>query len=252
MSWYEDDFYDEPSEFEIQMEEFKEGLAKAIKSEFLEEMERLKEENRNLKEIKKHFEQIKRDYEQKKLECDRAMREAEDKAKRMNAEELMDRFKTFFWKPNWEYLYESKCGKCNKDRMIKVTLPSGKIVDDECQCKKSMRKVMFPGRMVRYEISDRDSGIAAWYIACGKKGDRYYKLDYASYVYGEKNMVQPGTGFDVLDKEEYKGLLLFSTREECLAYCTYLNKKNGISDDVIYEVNGDRYKEEIELEEELE
>ena len=51
MSWYEDDFYNEPSEFEIQVEEFKESLAKAIKGEFLEEMGRLKEENRKLQEI---------------------------------------------------------------------------------------------------------------------------------------------------------------------------------------------------------
>ena len=70
MSWHEDDFYNEPSEFDMQVEEFKESLAKAVKSEFLEEMERLKKENRNLREIKENFEQIKRDYERKKMECD--------------------------------------------------------------------------------------------------------------------------------------------------------------------------------------
>lgn len=252
MSWYEDDFYNEPSEFEIQMEEFKENLAKAIKSEFLEEMERLKEENRNLQGIKEHFEQIKRDYERKKSECDRTMREAEDKAKHMKTEELMEWFKTFVWTPDYKYLYGPKCDKCDKDRRIEVILPSGKTVNDECQCRKSERKVKFPKRMVRYLLEDRSSGIGAWYIECGEKGGRYYKLEYASSVCAEKNMVQPGTCFDALEKMDDYKKLLFSTREECLAYCRYLNKKNGVSDDVIYKINGDRHNEEIKLEEELE
>lgn len=252
MSWYEDDFYNEPSEFETQMEEFKESLAKAIKSEFLEEMERLKKENRNLQGIKKNFEQIKTDYEQKKSECDKAMRKAEDNAKHMKIEELMERFRIFFWHPNQEYLYGPKCDKCDESRRIKVVLPSGAIVHDNCQCINSRRNVMFPGRMVLYTLEDRRNGIAAFYSPCGEKGGRYYRLEYVSSVGAKENMVQPGTGFDVLEKNETQGQLLFPTREDCLAYCTYLNKKNGIPDDVVYKINGDRYKEEIELEEEPE
>ncbi len=248
MSWYEDDFYNEPSEFEIQVEEFKESLAKAIKGEFLEEMGRLKEENRKLQEIKKHFEQIKMDYERKKSVCDQVMREAESKAKRMKAEELMEKFKTFFWRPDWEYLYGSKCDKCDENRRIDVVLPSGKMVKDECQCKKSMMKVMVPERMVRHELADTSQGIAAWYSACGKEGDRYYKLDYASSVFAEKNMVQPGTSFEVLEEMKGQSQLLFATREECLAYCEYLNEKNGVTADVIYKVDGELYKGEEESE----
>ena len=66
--YYPDDFYNEPSEFGMQVEEFKESLARSIKSEFLEEMERLKKENRKLQGIKDNFEQVKRDYERKKME----------------------------------------------------------------------------------------------------------------------------------------------------------------------------------------
>ena len=52
MSYYYDDFYNEPSEFDEKMEELKESLAGAVKSEFLEEMERLKKENKKLQGIK--------------------------------------------------------------------------------------------------------------------------------------------------------------------------------------------------------
>lgn len=244
MSWYDDDFYNEPSEFDLQVEEFKESLAKAVKNEFLEEMERLKAENRNLQGIKEHFEQIKRDYERKKAECDRAMREAEDRAKRMKIEELMEEYRTFLWHPVCKYLYGPKCNKCDKDRRIEVVLPSGRTVNDECQCRKSIMKVMFPERMVRYELADRNSGVAAWYCDYGETGNKYYMADHIISVFAKGNIVQPGTGFDVLEKKENQRNLLFASREECLAYCGYLNEKNGVTSDVIYEVDGKVYKQE--------
>ena len=142
--YYPDDFYYEPSEFDMQVEEFKESLAKSIKSEFLEEMERLKAENRKLQGIKEHFEQVKRDYERKKQECERVMREAENNAKRMRIEELMERFQTLCWRPSWEYLYGPKCDKCDEDRRIEVTLPSGKKIEDDCEFDKSRMQVMVP------------------------------------------------------------------------------------------------------------
>ena len=244
--YYPEDFYCEPSEFEMQVEEFKESLAKSIKSEFLEEMERLKAENRKLQGIKYNFEQVKRDYERKKMECDMMIREAENNAKRMRIEEVMERFRVFFWRPSWEYLYGPKCDKCDKNRRIQVTLPSGNQVNDECECEKSRAKVMVPEKMVRYELADRDRKIAAWYTACGKEGERYYKLDYVGTVFAEKNLVVQGTSFDVLEKREDQSYLLFSTREECLAYCEYLNEKNLVPTDTIYERDGTVWKSKEE------
>lgn len=245
--WYDNEFYNEPSEFEMRMEELKESLANAIKSEFLEEMERLKEENRNLQEIKDHFGQIKRDYEKKKEECCRAINEAEQKAKRMKVNELMEHFRIFAWRTTWEYLYGPKCDKCNEDRKIEVALPSGKKVNDECECSKIQMKVMVPQRMVLYEIENRDLGIAAWYKACGRKEDRYYIIDYASCVCLERT-IGPGTSFDEVEKVQDQREVLFTTEEECRAYCEYLNKKNGVTSDVIYELDGELYKGEKELE----
>ncbi len=174
------------------------------------------------------------------------MREAETKAKRMRTEEMMEKFKTFLWNPDWRYLYGPKCDKCDGNRKVEVVLPSGSTVKDKCECAKSEMKVMVPGRMVRYELSDRGQEIAAWYVACGKEGDRYYKLEYARSVFAERNMVEPGTSFDVLEQKEDQGELLFTTREECLAYCEYLNEKNHVPTDTIYECNGEVWKSEEE------
>lgn len=238
--YYPDDFYEEPSEFDEKVEEFKESLAKAVKGDFLEEMERLKAENRNLQGIKEHFEQVKRDYERKKQECERAAREAEARAKSMRIEELMEKFRMLLWSPDWEYLYGPKCGKCDKDRRVMVTLPSGRTVTDECECMNSKTKVMLPKRMVLYQLGDGEWGkIDAWYKECGEEGGRYYTLQYARSTYAEKNMVEPGTSFDVLAQKENQGNLLFTTEEECRAYCEYLNEKNLAPADAIYGLDGE-------------
>lgn len=240
--WYDEDFYNEPSEFEEKIDELKESIAKDVKKDFIEEMESLKKENQNLRGIKEHFEQIKRDYENKKQELDRAIRDAETKAKRMKAEEIMEKYKTFLWRPFYTYLYEDKCDKCDENRRIEVVLPSGKKVMDDCDCGNTKRRVCVPERMMRCEIADRDGKIVAWYECCGKEGGRYYRVDYAASIYADKAMVEPGTSFDELaNKENYRDIL-FRTKEECLAYCEYLNEINEIPCGVIYKCNGEKYE----------
>ena len=53
MSWYDDDFYNEPSEFDMLVGEFKESLMKSVKESYVKEMEQLKKENEELKEFRK-------------------------------------------------------------------------------------------------------------------------------------------------------------------------------------------------------
>lgn len=239
--WYDEEFYEEPTEFEEKMQEFKEEIARSVKKEFLEEMDRLRDENKKLQGIKEHFEQIKLDYQRKKQECDRIISQAEVRAKRTRLEELMKMFSLILWKPDYEYLYGSKCDKCDRRRQIKITLPSGKTVEDECDCAKR-KKVMLPRIVVLYEITDRNVGLRAWYQACGKTGEKYYTLEHAFSIYANDNIVEPGTSFEELYKKEDKGKLLFRSKEECLAYCQHLNRKEGIPENFIYNCDGSVYK----------
>lgn len=243
--WYDEDFYSEPSEFDMQIEEFKESLSKSVKKEYLEEMEKLRKENQALWEVKKNFEQIKREYENKKHKLEIAVRDAENKAKRMRAEEIMENYKVFFWRQSFEYKYGPKCDKCDKNRQIEVSLPSGRKVNDDCECRKTQAKVAVPERMVRYELADRQGKIVAWYKSCGKEEERYYCIDYASTVYADSAIVEPGTSFDALLKKESKEIL-FQSREECMAYCEYLNEINQVPYDAVYKCNGERYTEKEE------
>lgn len=235
---YSDDFYDDPSEFEMQVEEFKESLAKAVKSEFLGKMEKLENENAELRAVKESFDRIKAECEEKKRECDKVMREAEDRACHMRVDELLERFKVIFWRPDWDYLYGPKCDKCDASRTIDVILPSGNRVKDRCECFKVRRKVAFPRKMILCELSDSNYEIRAWYCAHGCGNERRYDLVYSGNVSEGGNFVEPGTDFELLAREEASLRLLFATGEECLAYCKYLNEKNGVSEDIVYESNG--------------
>lgn len=62
----EDEFWPE-SEYQEQVDALKDAIRDSIKSEILEEMNRLRVENEKLQGIKEHFEEVKQDYERKKL-----------------------------------------------------------------------------------------------------------------------------------------------------------------------------------------
>ena len=62
-----DDYY-EPSEFEQQVEEFKDSLRHSVKQETQELIERLRKENEELRSVRDNWEEVKRSYEKKQRE----------------------------------------------------------------------------------------------------------------------------------------------------------------------------------------
>ena len=243
MSYYYDDFYNEPSEFDEKMEELKESLAGAVKSEFLEEMERLKKENKKLQGIKENFEKVKRDYEDKKRECERVMRNAEQNALRKRTADIMEKYKLFMYSPHPVRLYKKKCDKCDSSRLVKIKLPSGKEVYDDCECQRESAIVEVPVCKIRYLIEDGNSKIVAFYEEYKTDGEgRYYTLQYANSTYSEGENIDQ-VDFSDLDKIENPYRLLFRSEERCWEYCDYLNRKNNVPEDMIYKLNGDVYDE---------
>ena len=66
--YYDEDFYNEPSEYDQMVEEFRDSLMKSVKQDFLDRMKRLEKENAELREVKENWEFMKRSYEQKNRE----------------------------------------------------------------------------------------------------------------------------------------------------------------------------------------
>ena len=234
-----EDFYNELSEFDERIERLKKALMKAVREEYVEKMNQLQAENKKLQGIKEHFEQVKRDYENKKRQCETTMRQADQNARRMRANEVMENFKLICWTPITDRAYGPKCEKCNRSREVAIELPSGKKVDDYCQCKGNEMRIEVPRKVILHEIADRDSKVVAWYKPCGEERDRYYYLDYACSIYSEGKFVGPETDFSELVND---GRLLFKDRDLCLAYCKYINDKNGIPEGIKYTLDGSVFK----------
>lgn len=235
--WNEENFF-EPGEFDEKIEELKNELRESVKKEINDGIEKLRKENKELQGIKRNFESIKKDFEKKKDECDRAMRNAESRAKQTRLKELMEHFKFTLWAVDWDYQYKKKCDKCDVHRRIQVVLPSGKKVDDECSCRVS-KKVYRPKENVLYEFSERNREFVAWYRAKGDEGEEYFVEDIrAEYA---KTIVDHNKDFKEIEGKELRKVF-FTTKEECQAFCDYLNRDSEVFG-YDYDINGKLLRE---------
>lgn len=225
MEWDYENYF-EPGEFDEKIEELKEELKKSVKKEINDEIEKLRKENKELQDVKKNFESIKSDFDKKKREYDIAIKNAECTAKDAKLKELMERFKINLWSANWTYMYKKKCDKCDKYRQIQVTLPSGRIVDDNCSCGQISKKVYYPQENILYELRNDENKVMAWYIEKGKKGKEYFVLE-DFYPECVKLIIDHNKDFKAIDRNEISETF-FSTKEECQAFCDYLNKDNEV------------------------
>ena len=236
----EDEFWPE-GEYQEQVDALKDAIRDSIKSEILEEMNRLRVENEKLQGIKEHFEEVKQDYERKKAECDRIVCNAEQNAKRMRLSELMKEHKVIKWKITWEYVYGPKCDKCDSDREVEVKLPSGKIVKDSCGCKTDSKRYYYPKRYILSKFTDRygDGRITAHYSEENSynEKDTYYEL-YTCTVCDNFTDDKKKKAIENLS-DEVKSIL-FNEEEECQEVCDRLNKDLG---DHLYTHDGTRIEE---------
>lgn len=80
MTYYDYEFYNELSEFDEQIKEFKAALVSSIKEEFLDEMERLRKENESLREFRDKKEEYEREFIEIKTEYERKIKNIEREA----------------------------------------------------------------------------------------------------------------------------------------------------------------------------
>ena len=204
MCYWDDGDYFEPGEFDEKIEELKNELRESVKKEINDEIEKLRKENKELQGI----------------------------AKQARLKELMEHFKVTLWAVSWDYRYKKKCDKCDKNRRIQVVLPSGKTVDDECSCRVN-KKVYYPKENVLYELSERNRDFMAWYMAKGDRGEEYFvggpRTEYAKVV------VDHNKDFKEIETEELRKVF-FTTKEECQAFCDYINGTEVLGYD--YNVEG--------------
>lgn len=211
--------YDEPSEFEMQLDEWKETLRSEVKKEYQEEMARLKEENAKLMNIKNNWYEKVRELEQEKAKVTYAIRTAGEEAKRMRLRELLEDFTKQAWgyKGNYEYIRE-KCNKCDEGGYIHYKSPQGRDVKEECNCRK---RIYFysPIEAEIVEFNGR-KGYETIKIYFEYKRNNFDDDDRDNYTLTTR--IYNGEDFDSI--ESYFGMIFFD-KEDCQRFCDYLNKK---------------------------
>ncbi|MCP1306426.1 hypothetical protein [Paenibacillus tyrfis] len=230
MSYYDEEFYCEPNEFEEQIEEFKESLLKSVKDEYLAEMERLRKENAELQEFKKQKRNFEREIASLKHQSETDKEEAYRQAKRARLSELMGGFEVEMWTPEYYCVESRKCEQCDENRKIHFKTPLGRDVTETCTCYEKIT-VYHPAKNILRKISTRQD----WGTI--KNTWLYYSLkndgDYDSAEYRTDNAAQnlyiPGvTAFEDVEKSYYRRFY-FENFDDCYQFCVWkMEKEAGI------------------------
>lgn len=221
--YYDDCFYDEPTEFELLMDKFKESISKSVKEEFINEMEEIKKENEELQNIKKNFETIKEEYKQKMQELDIKIANAKSEVRRERLSELMQDFEVVMYKVAYDFKQIPKCNKCNEKRKIHYKSPLGKDMYEDCDCNVSF-KVYSPKQYYCYEfrIKSDKKNMLMWY-RMNREDDHdwgeYQSSTFAEIIYTKDMKYE--------DLKYYN--VFFKSEEDCKKYCDWLNSKTKIS-----------------------
>lgn len=223
MSYYDEGYYYEPSEFEQQIDEFKESLMKAVKDEHKEEIERLRTENAELQEVKRNFESIKRDYNQKVSELGIQKNNMKNEVRRERLLELMGDFKAELFSPRRNRKSGPKCNKCDDTRNIPFLSPSGREMKEECVCKNNI--IFFePQTSICSSFAVRNGEFIAWYKSYSV--DRADGMELESLgVSGVAKFIWSGERFEKIQEQYYN--VFFEKIEECQAYCDWLTEQQA-------------------------
>ncbi len=218
MYGYEEDFYNEPSEFDIAVTEFKQYLMKSVKENFVSEMDRLRKENKELQGIKANLEAVKQDFENKKRQLESEYQTLKSNVRRERLVDLTKDHKVILYRAYSKHILPQKCNKCDTNRRIEYISPLGRKAREDCLCKEG-KSVYYPHEFIRYEFKlNRDkNGVTAWYRQYSDDDDGFVS-DSSIHV---KNTYSPDMKFD--DLNQYN--TFFKTEEECQNYCDWLNAK---------------------------
>lgn len=208
-----DDFY-EGSEFDRQIEEFKDALREDVKRETLEVIERLKKELAELRDFKERKDEIEKEYREKMREAKIAAAEVEQKWKNARLHTLLGEYLVGGFTVKCEFIQGPKCSKCDENRRIHFKSPSGRDMSERCLCDVSVKRyITVPIELYSIEagkFSAKDDFVFS----------RYATEDYGDYYYA-KNIVSDLDHPEKIDTHS----AMFLDKELCQKYCDWLNDR---------------------------
>lgn len=213
MAWEE--FY-EGSEFDQQIEEFKDALREDVKRETLEEIERLQKELAELRDFKERKDEIEKEYREKMRAAKIAAAEAEHKWKNARLYALLGEYLVGGFTVKCEIIPGPKCSKCDANRRIHFKSPSGQDMSESCLCNVSVKRyIPVPIKLCRIDAGKfgrQDN----FMFTCDRTGG------YFDYYYA-KNIVRALDHPEKIDTYS----AMFLDKELCQKYCDWLNEKEA-------------------------
>jgi len=214
---YYDDFYNEPSEFEAQIDEFKQSLINAVKQDYQAEMARLHKENAELQEIKKRKKEIEAEHSRALHQFATDKENYERQLKKMRIAELLGEYMLVGWFPASHRVEKSKCDKCNNNRKIRFTSPSGKEYTEDCPICGTPTNFYEPEEIECYQFYQHKDTFGREYAGVGKYYTRKEDRDYDTFE--RSRTVYKGEPFE--EVQSYS--VVFFKQEDCQKYCDWKN-----------------------------
>lgn len=232
--FYEPDYH-EPTTGELVYEEVRQLLLKAVKQQWVDEMERLRKEVEELRPFRDDKLRYEQELQQMKWKYEHKVEEAERNAKKMLMEDLFGENKLICWRPNIKYIEQPKCDKCDDKRKIHFTSPMGKEMTENCSCaSKSAIYEPQETHLLRFTIhhkrkaGDQDSNFTSDKPIYRYYAPRTYRdtAEETEYIFDhecEKGCYRPTDTADFENLNQYSAI--FTSKERCQEYCDYLTEQ---------------------------
>jgi hypothetical protein len=214
-----DDYWGDDSQYDSEIEALKDSLKSSVKAEIKKELETLRKDNRDLKVKLDNLDSLEKQAQSKARELERAIENAERSAKRKRAKELFAEIATEKYLVTSESYFEEKCGKCNDERKLVFTYPSGKEGLEVCNTCGYQQYRRVVTEAIGTSVDIRDGELMVWYKPFSKNDDDYHSMSGTIY---KKYTGQP--------YEDKIYSYLFETREDAQGYADFINEKDATKD----------------------
>lgn len=231
-----DDYWYEPSEFDLKVDEFKEILKKTVSDEIKDRIKFLESELENVQKFIKERDKFILEYNDSvrkiKEECNCKIRQYQneaEKAKTMRLHKLLGDTLCVGYRPKGIFKQGPKCDKCDEHRYIHFKSPQGRDCKEECECSKGVREYTIEEcTLSKIYVRKRDSwsydekdDFRNRYYTVDQKEDDYDRYDYVATVY------KPGEVVDYNDVNSYYAVFL--DKDDCQKYCDWKNEQESKS-----------------------
>lgn len=216
--------YFEPSEFDQQVDEFKEALRCSVKEEITKEISDLRATVKEQGERLKNLTALERETEQKRIEYEHKLRrvewEAEDKVRKEGIRKLL----TVLAEPRFalkrEYIQGPKCDKCDGNRRLRFTTARGQENTEACFCADSTPHWVVEEMLVQ-EVSKRHGKLLVWY------SDTSRYIDQSEDTFRQSNVLKPADGVAIEDLKKEPTDYGYTSAEDAQRVADALNKADA-------------------------